>query len=148
MITYQEEKLIDIYDEILPILKEHYLEIAHYKDIKFEPDIAEYYRFESSGNLKIYTVRKDDELIGYGIYIIKKHLHYKSSLTAGQDVIYIQKEHRGFGKEFINWCDNQLKNLGVQVVYQHVKEIYDFGPMLEKLGYKLIDKIYGRRLDK
>lgn len=148
ILKYQLEKLEDIYDEILPILKEHYLEIAHYKDIKFEPNISEYYRLEDIGIIKIYTVREESELIGYAVFIIKSHLHYKSSLTAGQDILYIKKEKRGFGRDFINWCDGELKKLGVQVVYQHVKANHDFGSMLETLDYKLVDKLYGRRLDK
>lgn len=150
MIKYSQEKIIDVYDDILPILRDHFSEVGHYQDIRLEPNISEYYSLEKSGNLKLYIARDDfdKELIGYAIFIIRPHLHYKSCLTAGQDIIYIKKERRGFGEEFINWCDMQLKKLGVQVVYHHVKVRHDFSPALKRLGYEGIEKIWGRRLDK
>lgn len=147
-ITFKKERLQDIWDEILPILREHYLEIAHYKDIRFEPNVAEYFRLEDIGIIKVFTAREKEELIGYNIFFVRHNLHYKSSLQALNDVIYIKKEKRGFGKIFIKWCDHELKKLGVQAVYHHVKSEHNWGKILEIMDYKLIDLIYGKRLDK
>lgn len=147
-IKFNTERLQDIWDEILPILKEHYLEIAHYKDIKFEPNISEYYKLEDLGFLKVFTARENEELIGYNIFFIKSNMHYKSSLQAANDVIFIKRDRRGFGKKFIIWCDDELRKLGVQIIYHHIKFSQDWSVMLEKIGYEPIDKIMGKRLDK
>lgn len=147
-VVYNQEKFADIYEEMKPLLEKHYHEIAHYQDIKLNPDFEQYCMLEKIGMLKTYTARFEGELIGYSLFFVKKNIHYKDSLQAVQDVIYIDKTRRGFGRVFIDWCDSKLRDYGVQVVYHHVKQEHNFGPMLEKMGYKLIDLIYGRRLDK
>ena len=135
-----------VYEEMKPLLEMHYKEIAHYQDIPLEPDVSLYEKIEEQGNLRLYTVRQEGELIGYSIYFLKHNLHYKSSLQANQDIVFIRKDMRGQGREFLAWCDEQLKNDGVGVVYHHVKAAHNFGPMLERQGYELIDLIYGKRL--
>lgn len=145
---FQIEKLKDIFNEMLPLFEKHWEEIAHFKDIKLEIDKESYFKMEEIGLLRIFTAREEDNsLAGYAVFIIKHNLHYKSSLQALQDVLYIDKEKRGFGAKFILWCDKQLKQEGVQVVYHHIKAAHNWGKMIERLGYQLQDLIYCRRLD-
>ncbi len=148
MIEYKIERIQDIYDEMLPILKAHYLEIAHYKDIRFEPNVAEYYKMEDNGICKTYTARENNELIGYAVFFVRNNLHYKSSLQAYQDIIYISKEKRGFGRYFIKWCDDRLRELGVDVVYHHIKFAHDWSKLLEVMGYEKQDILMSKRLQK
>lgn len=146
---FQREKAQDIFAEIMPLLEKHYLEIAHYQDIKLEPDFEQYAKIEDCGLLRTFTARDDQGvMVGYAVFFVKSNLHYKSSKQAVQDVIYIERSRRGagIGKEFIQWCDEQLKADGCQVVYHHIKDKHNFGPMLETMGYQLVDLIYGRRL--
>jgi|6_EtaG_2_1085325.scaffolds.fasta_scaffold02539_2 hypothetical protein len=145
-LIYQLEKFGDVIDEALPLVIKHYNEIAHYKDIPLDPDTDMYVKMEKLGILKVFTARKSGELVGYAVFIVKPNPHYKTSVQAIQDVIYIDPACRGFGHKFIIWIDLQLKDMGVKVAYQHVKVAYNFGPMLERIGYKLIDYVYGKRL--
>lgn len=134
--------------EMMPMFRKHYEEIAHYKDIPLDPIERVYLDLESVGGLRVYTARElGGQLVGYAVFSVFKNPHYASSLEAKQDVLYIAPESRGFGMDFILWCDNQLKADGIKVVYQHVKIAHDFGPMLKFLGYELIENIYGKRLD-
>lgn len=127
----------------------HYEEISAFKDIPLDPDIASYAKIEEVGALRVFTAREDGgELIGYAVFFIKPNIHYRTSLQALQDILYIHPQKRGFGMRFIAWCDEQLKNESIQVVYHHVKAKHNFGPMLERLGYGLVDLIYARRLDR
>lgn len=137
----------DIVEEIAPLLVLHYKEIAHYQDIPLEPALDKYLSIEDEGLLRVYTARKDGKLVGYSIYFIRHNLHYSSSKQALQDILFIHPEHRGTGGKLIAWCDEQLRAEGVQAVYHHVKAAHNFGPLLERMGYKLIDLIYARRLD-
>lgn len=138
----------ELFDEAWPLLMAHWKEIAHFQDIPLEPDVELYIKMNESGGLHIFTARDEAGLlVGYAAYFIRSNPHYKSSIQAVQDVIYIDRSRRGFGAKFIIWCDNQLREMGAQAVYQHVKEAHNFGPMLERLGYKLVDLIYTRRLD-
>lgn len=145
---FDQQKLADIWGELTPLLQSHWKEIAHYQDIPLDVDVDRYNAIEESGSLKLFTVRSDSgQLIGYAAYFLNYNLHYKTSLQAIQDVIYIDPSHRGIGREFIMACDRALQKLGVQAVYHHVKSKHNFGPMLERLGYEEIDRIFAKRLD-
>lgn len=157
---FARETLDAVWSEITPLLVKHWQEIAHYKDIALEPDWEQYLKLEELGLLRVYTAREESEeqtergenyttekLRGYAVFLVRHNPHYKSSLQANQDILFVDPEHRGLGGQFILWCDEQLKAEGVQVVYQHVKAEHNFGRMLERFGYKLVDLIFARRLD-
>jgi len=145
---FQREPLCDVFEEMLPLCELHYKEIAHFKDIPLNPSKEQYLKIEDSGALRVFTARDEsNEIVGYGVYFVKHNIRYPSSLQAVQDVLFIHPKKRGFGMKFIAWCDEQLRNEGVQVVYHHVKANRNFGPLLERLDYTLVDLIYARRLD-
>lgn len=139
--------------EMWPLLQRHYREVAAFKDIDLKPDFDKYLMLEKAGSLRCFVARdvtSDNTLalLGYAVFFVNKNLHYSDSLQAIQDVLFIEKNKRGFGngKDFINWCDLELSREGVQVVYQHVKTYLNFGPILEDLGYQHIENIWARRL--
>lgn len=146
MITFNKEPLSGFLDEAKPLFETHWAEISHYKDIRLNPDYESY--LSSEENLRCFTSRKDGLLIGYSIYFVRPNLHYKDSLQAVQDVLFILPEYRHgrIGITLIKFCDEDLKREGVQVVYHHVKAAHNFGPMLERLGYEMIEYIYAKRL--
>lgn len=149
--TYQLERIAHLWDEAMPLMLSHYEEVAHYQDIALSPDIITYERLDQMGVLKVYTARVEGRLVGYACFMVKTNPHYSESLQAVQDVLFVLPEYRAsrIGIGLIKHCDAELRQLGVQVVYQHVKckESLDFSPLLERIGYELIDRIYGKRLD-
>jgi N-acetylglutamate synthase-like GNAT family acetyltransferase len=62
----------------------------------------------------------------------------------------VHPEYRstGAGPDLIRYCDEQLRADGCQAVYHHVKAAHNFGPLLKRMGYELVDLIYAKRLDK
>lgn len=136
-------------EEAFPLFQNHYKEISKYQDIPLEPDIELYLGIENAGSLRVYTMRLEDKLVGYAIFIVRSNMHYKSSIQAHQDILFLQKDQRGslHGYKFIEWCDNELQKEGIQVVYHHVKTAHNFGKLLERQGYEAIDIIYGKRLN-
>jgi GNAT superfamily N-acetyltransferase len=139
---------VKLWEEMFPLFEKHYEEIAHHKDIPLDPDITQYMKLEEIGALRAFIARDEAGLIaGYAVYFIRYNLHYRSSLQALQDVLFIDPERRGFGAKFMLWCDDELKKEGIQITYHHVKQAHNFGPLLERMGYKLVDLIYTRRLN-
>lgn len=137
-----------------PLLERHYKEISAFQDIPLEPDFEKYVAMERAGTLRCFVARGFNEqnelcLLGYSVYFVNINIHYSSSKQAVQDVLYMEQSKRGLGagKGLIAYCDEELRKEGVQVVYHHVKTKFNFGPLLESLGYKHIENIYGRRLD-
>lgn len=136
-------------EEARPLLQNHWSEISYYKDIELNPDYELYIKMQEFKSIRCYIARcEDNKMIGYAVFFIKNHPHYKQSLMAIQDIIFFDPQYRGRGMLFIMWCDEQLKNIGVQVVSHHVKFSYDWSKSLERIGYEKQDIILTKRLDK
>ncbi len=149
-VVFARETLTDaLWAEALPLLQKHWREVAHFQDIPLDPDRERYDAIDRSGLQRFYTARASGGLlIGYASFVVAANLHYQTSVQAVQDVVYIHPDFRGgTGYRFIAWCDEQLKAEGVQAVYHHVKAAHNFGPLLERQGYDLVDLIYAKRLD-
>lgn len=144
----QQEDIRDAWAEMMAIYPEHYEEVAFYKDIPLAPDEDSYMRI--APNTRLYTVRHGAELVGYALFIVRQNPHYKTSLTAVQDVIYLKPAHRRglTGVRLIRLAEERLRAEGVQVVYHHAKRSNQFGDLLGRLGYELVDQLYAKRLDK
>ncbi len=150
MRTFTEELVSELWDELMPLLKDHWREIAHYQDIPLDPDIAAYEAVEEQAMLRCYTAREDDKLIGYAVFFVRRGMHYRGSLQAIQDVLFLLPEYRhgSIGVALIQYSERQLAAEGVQAVYHHCKTTNQVGRLLVRLGYELIDEVYGKRLDK
>lgn len=154
MLLYSREKLSECQDEIQPILRnEHWEEVGHYRDIPIDMEWDKYRQLEEMGKLRCYTVREyidesctETILKGYAFFIVDNHLHYKSTLVANQDILFVRKAYRGIGRWFLEWCDEQLKAEGVVTVTHHAKPWFDYGTLFEKLGYEKAETIWARRL--
>lgn len=133
--------------ETLSVL--HYKEVAPYDDIPLNVNWQELLNLEDMGYLKLYCISTDDnKLVGYASFIVSPSIEYSSSLQASLNNIFIHPNYRGRGGQFISYCDNQLENLGVQVVYHHVKAKNDYGSLLKRNGYDIMNIEYSKRLDK
>jgi len=144
-VTIGRERVSEIVDELKPLLLDNNEETGYF-DYELDPDWARYEEAEKAGNLVLFTLREGDELIGYAAYLVSTSLHYRECLQALNDTLFIRKESRGYGMPFIKWCMDELRGAGVETVWQHVKVKQDWGKVLERLGYDLVEKVYGRRL--
>ena len=106
-------------EEVKPLLKKHWEES---EDLGFplDPDYELYLRIEREGLTRSFSVRDNGKIVGYAVFIVRHHPHYRTVVTANADVIFIEKEFRGC-KSFIEWCIEQLKVMGVKVVVYNVK---------------------------
>ena len=148
MTEFACEPVWTLWDEVLPLLREHWQEVARFKDIPLNPAIEKYNAMAEVGLFKTYTARDSGELVGYAAYFVAPNMHYQSSLQATQDVIFLRETHRKgmTGYRLIKYADEQLKQIGVEVVYHHVKEKLDFGLLLMRLEYQPVERIWARRL--
>jgi GNAT superfamily N-acetyltransferase len=149
-LTVTRRAVRDVWDDLQPMLAEHWREIAHYDDIPLNPDRARYEALDDAGLLRVFVADIGGGWVGYAVYVVQHNAHYADSLQAVQDVLYLDPEFRsaGIGRALIDECDKRLRAEGVQVVYQHVKLAHDFGPLLASLGYEAVETIHARRLDR
>ncbi len=89
------------------------------------------------------------ELLGYAVFFVGTNPHYRSSLQAVQDVLYLHPDMRR-GRTAVNlirFSEAELKREGVQVIYQHVKLAHPaLGILLAREGYEHIEHIYAKRI--
>lgn len=135
--------------ETMPLLVAHWREIAHDLTIPLSPDWERYYALQDAGSIRVYTARRDGEIIGYAVFIVNRNLHYSTSVQAVQDILFIREDlRRGtLGTRLIKFSEEQLKQEGVQVVVHHIKAKHDWSPLIERLGYSLVDLIYLKRIN-
>ncbi len=145
---YTIEKFADIQDDLEVLSKLHYDEVAPYNDIPLNVNWERFIKLNEMDVLKCYGARKNTKLVGYALFFINYSMEYSSSLQASLNNIFIHPDFRGEGLDFISWCDEQLKGIGVQVVYHHVKVKKNYGKALERLGYEKMNIDYSKRLDR
>lgn len=152
-VVYARETLAEVRASgVDELLHRHWAEIAHYPDIPLDVDWEAYECAERSGALRAYTARMGREIIGYAAFLVKHNPHYKSSLQAVQDVLYLAPEHRGgrVGYRLMIFAEEQVRAEGTQAIYQHSKarRDIDIGPILARQGYEVIDHLWAKRLDR
>jgi len=149
MITYQQEFLSKIRQDIEPLLKKHWKEVALHKDkIKLEPHWDGYEAMEQLNVLRVFTARQGPKLVGYFAVSVAPSLHYASHTFAISDVIYVDPDsrHSGVASKLIEFAEGCLKKDGVSVVHINTKAHKPFEPLLVGLGYEKIDLLYGKYL--
>jgi hypothetical protein len=145
MITYQHEKFNDYFEEAKDLLQKHYEEIAERTDvIKLDPDVDRYNALEQNGMLETHTIRDNGVLIGYSLWFVSYNIHYKQSLVASSDVLYIAPNYRKgmIGVKFIKWTTEEIKKRKPQKIVFHVKPFMDYGHLLERQGANYFEKLY------
>ena len=92
---YAQETLAQALTEMKPLFAEHWEEIAWRKDkIALAPDYAAYVALETIGVFKLYTARREGALIGYACWFVSPLLHYKTTLCATNDIVYVDPRYR------------------------------------------------------
>jgi len=141
VVTFQQESLYEIIDEVDELLQLHYLELTLNRDkIKLEPMWERYSALEFAGAFVVYTARSNGRLIGYSAFFLNNHLHYADLKTAINDVLYIHPDFRvgrtGIG--MIRFSERSLvKQLGSFKLVWHAKLSNELSSILERMGYSV-----------
>ena len=147
MVNYQQEFLTSVVDDIKPLIKSHWDEIALNQDrIKLNPDWDAYQNFEDQDRLRIFTARDKDELVGYFVVIIGVNIHYKDHLFASNDIIYLSPNHRkGFtGIRLIKFAEKCLREDGISVLTINTKVHQPFDKLMDFLKFNNIERVYSK----
>ena len=135
---YQEESYYDIVAEITPIVYKHHEEVDLYQEhMKMDPDYEVYGNLADAGILKTFTLRNtDDQLIGYNFFCLQTNPHYKGTLWASNDIVYIDPAYRNTEHTmgFFLWCESQLRDSGAEVISYTMKVNKSFHSLMDHLG--------------
>jgi len=150
VITFQKEDFNKVIDEVQPLWKKHYEEIALDKEsIELNPHIQGYEELNKYGGLVIFTVREENKLIGYSFFVLQYSFHYKQLICAINDLFYILPEYRGkfLGSKLLKESEEILNKMGVHQVQMRTKVYANFGKILERAGYKDTEVVYRKNIN-
>jgi len=149
-ITYKAVNPFDFAKQLESIFPAHYDELCVTKDFPMAPDDERYAQMAEMGWLICINCMDGEELIGYIIFIIQPHLHYKTCITAFEDIYYLKPEYRKgrIGIKMFKYAEEVLNEIGVNRVVMHTKIHLDNSRLFEYLGYKHTDKVYTKILQR
>jgi len=147
-IAYAVEDPALFIEALKGIIPLHYDELCVTKDFPLMPDYEAYGRLQVADMLRCITARDGDKLVGYAIFIVQPHLHYKTCKTAFEDIYFLRKEHRlgRTGIRLFQFAEEALRADGVNRIIMHTKVHLDNSRLFEYLGYKHTDKLYTKIL--
>lgn len=130
----------------------HWIEAGVHKDrMPLEIDWPAYYELEAMGRFRAYSLRKNGIVIGYNLFIVHKHMRYRT-VQAINDAIYVDPEERGFaGLILIRRAERDLFDSGVDVIQYHSKDHVilgrherhgTLGTVLDALGYGRVESVH------
>ena len=142
-----EDKIAELFE----LAKLHNDEVGEFEDSEFSIDTETYIKLQDMNIAKAFIARDIETFnaVGYIIYLIMAHPHFKDVLIAKEDGLFVYKSHRGsmLGYKLIRYADSVLSDkYGVDAITQTATEKFDHSKMLIKLGYSKIETTYIRRL--
>jgi len=146
MMAFGRETLAQAMPEMVAMVAAHMDEIGQWKGSPMRPDVdwALFRRVEAEGGLVLFTVREEGALAGYAVWLLHNHPHYKSTLVAQSDALYLAPAARR-GRLFARWLGHMelaLAALGAQKIVCAVKPERDYGALLERRGFGLMETVY------
>lgn len=133
----------DLFNELPGLLDLHWQEVAEDKKImRLEPDL-DYYL--SNKDILLVTARVEGRIVGYCVFWLHTHPHYKSVLVAQSDIYYLSPEYRS-GLNGFDLLEKGLqfaKAAGARYAFVGTKVGHDHPEIMQHLGLKPRDLIYG-----
>jgi hypothetical protein len=129
----------------------HYEELTLHKQVvKLDPDWNRYKSLADQNMITIITARDKGILIGYSLFFVNSHIHYKNNIMANNDVLYLHPDYRQgrTGLKLIRKCEQVLQEQQVDKIIWHVKYAKDFRQILYRLGYEDEDALVGKIIRK
>jgi len=148
MFEYKDDSWLENLNELKEVINEHYEELSVTKEFPLDPDWDAYKSLLDIGRLKFFTCKNDGVLVGYIIFFIAPHLHYKTCLTAFEVIYFLKKEYRKgrVGVRMFQFAEKTLKEQGINRIIYNTKVHSDNSSLFEYLGYKFVDKVFTKLL--
>lgn len=148
--VYARETYDEAVRDIAPLLREHHLELALYQeDVPLDPDFSFYEAADKAGLTRIYTARIGGRMVGYAIYVVRLHPHYRTHRWAICDIVFVHPDHRnlGVGNGLYDFIETDLRKGGPIVLHTTSKSGHpELGALLAMRGHALVELGYSKRL--
>ena len=141
------ECLASVQEDIKPLIKEHWEIVAvNQGKILLNPHWEEYAKLDAAGKLRVFTCRKDGQLVGYCVLTIGQSLHYKDHIFANNDVTFVLPEHRSgaTGYYLLKFAEDYCLKNNISLMNINTKVHVPFDVLLISMGFDLIERVYSK----
>ena len=142
--VFTVERFQDVYDELLPLLHQHYDEISLHKlqgyDLK--PAVSLYRAMQDMDQLMMMIGRLEGRIVAYFVAFVRPSIHYTDCMEAAGDIFYVEPSMRGLmhGLALFDAAEQELKRRGVKCFMAGEKLAYPAGPLFERRGFEPIER--------
>lgn len=143
------ESVIDAYPELNELVLDYFAKTEAPEGVPpLDMDWDFYISLERKGLLLLFTVREKAELVGFAMYVMSPHPHHKGLISAMCDIIATRlgKRNKGIGTTLIEAAEAYFRQAEVDMVVHGFRTCYNVSPLFERLGYKMIEQQYMKRL--
>lgn len=148
-LTFAVEPVREFLREGRPLFVLHREEVTKDKDVMILDVDEDYYgRNYDAGHIVPVTARHLGNLVGYFLWHLHPHPHYKGVLCAQDDVHYLLPEfRRGInGYKLMKNAMLLIEQLGVRYCYVREKIGHEHPAIMKRLGLQPLDITYSRKL--
>ena len=149
MIEIQVEKWATFFPDAKAIFPLHWKELALYQDaIPLDIDEGKYEQLDKLDVLLILTAREDGRMVGYYLWFLMAHGHYKSSGAMGlTDMYFVLPEYRrGVGVRLFKQSETELRSRGIKKAITSCKVHENHSALFEAMGWRLTDLTFSKLL--
>jgi hypothetical protein len=138
MITFTVEDF-DTIPEIVANLAEDNYEESGLLQGKLELNVNE--AAYGHNYTQVFAMREDGVLVGYAVFLVIDHPHFKGTTFAMNDVVYIKPEHRKESRLFFEYIDKHLSPM-VNVINYSMNYANPHIEFMKSLGYEPTEVVY------
>ncbi len=150
MVTFQEETFDAAFPPAIPLLREHWAEIARNRErIPLAPNVPAYQRAQDAGQLCIVTAKDGSELVGYTVDFVAPPLHYSETIFAESDIFWLHPAYRGrsVGVRLLLRREEALRQRRAVVIQTRAKIAHPEAiRLLTHLGHTPIETVFEKVL--
>ena len=137
-VTFMVEPFKEAFGEADALMAKHWEEIARNKHLLvLNPDVERYEIMEKKGDLLLVTARSAGALVGYFLWVLGTHSHYKDVLVAEEDLHYLTPECRLglIGYNFMKFSRQAALDRGAKLLVVREKLGHEHPALMKRLGY-------------
>lgn len=132
------------------IMLKHWQELGHSPDLPLTPDFALYRTLADANRLRIFTVRLDELLLGYAVFLLGVDTLTKEKIQAVCNVLYLEPAYRrGWtGYNLMKFANESMEiNDGVSAI-SHCLSVRNpsLSILLERMNFRKEEEVWTLRI--